>query len=357
MKTIAIFDLNGEKIEINTLTVFPVILADVMYEGDLDLMIADLKSNEKLMVEANKIKKFSEYIPGILSNFVTKPFIFSEFIKYLNEFNLKPSDFNHSTLNELYDVILDYADHHNFDELKKIVKFMIEIDPNYTPAYEILGSVLIEEGNFDEGKKYLELAVKQDPWNVAALAELGETYFNLGEFEKAAEVWLKEVELMPENTVTYFMIADAYRQSGNLKNAARILEKFLHKYPKSILAKYELMEIYRKLERNIEAEELKEEISVSQPEYVSDLEIWSKIMFQNGKYDKVEKFITKFLNKNDNYEHFKLLLTVPLIKSGRSEEARQLIKELKDKYSWYYYGVKNILEEYLNDDEKSVFLD
>ncbi|KLO24131.1 MULTISPECIES: tetratricopeptide repeat protein [unclassified Marinitoga] len=357
METVAILELNGEKIEINTNTVFPVILADVMYEGDLDLMMADLKSKNKLMSEAKKIKFISENIPGISSNFVTKPFIFSEFLSYLNEFNLTPGDFNHATLNELYDIILDYADHHNFDELKKIVKFMIDIDPNYTPAYEILGSVLIEEGNLEEGKKYLELAVKQDPWNVAALSELGETYFNLGEYEKAAEIWMKEVELMPENSVTYFMIADAYRQCKNFKKAARILEKFLNKYPKSILAKYELIEIYRKLSRNIEADELKEEISKSQPEYVSDVEIWAKIMFQNKKYENVEKFISKFLYKNKEYEHFKILLTIPFLKSGKKEEAKLIIREIKEKFPWYYYGMKNILDEMLDENEKSILMD
>ncbi|SHE27641.1 Tetratricopeptide repeat-containing protein [Marinitoga hydrogenitolerans DSM 16785] len=357
METVAIIDLMGEKIEINTNTVFPVILADVMYEGDIDLMMADLKSKEKLMTESKKIKKISEKIPGISSNFVTKPFIFSEFLSYLKEFELSPSDFNHATLNELYDIILDYADHHEFDDLKSIIKFMIEIDPNYTPAYEILGSVLIEEGNLEEGKKYLELAVKQDPWNVAALSELGETYFNLGEYEKAAEIWMKEVELMPENTVTYFMISDAYRQCGNFKKAARILEKFLNKYPKSILAKYELMEVYKKLERSIEANELKAEISRSQPEYVSDVEIWAKIMFQNEKYEKVERFINKFLDRNNEYEHFKILLVVPLLKSGKTEEAKLIIREIKEKFPWYYYGMKNILEDILDENEKTVLVD
>ncbi|WGS64155.1 tetratricopeptide repeat protein [Marinitoga aeolica] len=357
METVAILKLKDEKIEINTNTVFPVILSDVMYEGDLDLMMADLKNKAKLISEAKKIKTISEHISGISSNFVTKPFIFSEFLSYLREFDLKPSDFNHATLNELYDIILDYADHHNFDELKEIVKFMIEIDPNYTPAYEILGSVLVEEGNLEVGKKYLELAVKQDPWNVAALSELGETYFNLGEFEKAAEIWLKEVELMPENTVTYFMIADAYRQSKNFEKSARILEKFLNKYPKSILAKYELTEIYKKLDRNLEAEELKEEIANSQPEYVSDVEIWAKIMFQNRKYEKVEKFISKFLDKNKEYEHFRILLTIPLLKSGKKEEARLMIREVKEKFPWYYYGMKNILDEILDEDEKDTLID
>jgi tetratricopeptide (TPR) repeat protein len=356
MEIVALLNINGEKIEINTNTVFPIILSDVMYEGDLDLMMADLKSKDKLMLESKKIKFLSENIPGITSNFVTKPFIFSEFLAYLDEFELTPSDFNHATLNELYDIILDYADHHNFSELKKIVKFMIEIDPNYTPAYEILGSVLVEEGNLEEGEKYLEMAVKQDPWNIAALSELGEVYFNLGEFEKAAEIWGKEVELMPENTVTYFMIADAYRQAKNYKKAARILEKFLNKYPKSILAKYELIEIYKKLERSIEAQEMEEEISNAQPEYVSDVEIWAKIMFQNGKYERVEKFINKFLDKNTDYEHFRILLTVPFIKSGKKDKAKSLIGEMKEKYPWYYYGVKNIFDEILNDDEK-VFLE
>ncbi|NUU98226.1 lipopolysaccharide assembly protein LapB [Marinitoga sp. 1138] len=357
METVTILDLDGEKIEINTDTVFPVMLAEVMYEGDLDLLMADLKSNKKLMNEAKKIKILADNIPGISSNFVTQPFIFSEFLAYLKEFDLKPSDFNHATLNELYDIILDYADHHNFDELKEIVKFMIEIDPNYTPAYEILGSVLVEEGNLEEGKKYLELAVKQDPWNIAALSELGETYFNLGEYEKAAEIWLKEVELMPENTVTYFMIADAYRQSKNFKKAARILEKFLNKYPKSILAKYELIDIYRKLERTIEADELQEEIANSQPEYVSDVEIWAKVMFQNGKYENVEKFINKFLDKNKDYEHFRILLAIPMLKTGKKEEAKLLIREMKEKYPWYYYGMKNILEELLEGNERDILQD
>lgn len=357
METVTILDLKGKKYELNTNTVFPIILTDIMYEGDLDLMMADLKAKKKLMAEAKKIKEISEEIPGVTSNFVTKPFVFSEFLSYLKEFELEPSDFNHATLNELYDIILDYADHHSFDELKEIIKFMIAIDPNYTPAYEVLGSVLVEEGNFEEGKKYLELAVKQDPWNFAALSELGEIYFNFGEYEKAAEIWLKEVELMPENTVTYFMIADAYRQCGNFKKAARILEKFLNKYPKSILAKYELMDIYKNLGRNIEAEELKEEISKSQPEYISDVEIWAKIMFQNGKYDKVEKFINKFLDKNKEYDHFRILLSIPLLKAGKKEEAKLIIKEVKNKFPWYYYGMKNIMEEILKEDEKDILVD
>jgi tetratricopeptide (TPR) repeat protein len=354
MENLIDINLNGEIITITDKTPFPILLAEFLYEGDFDLMMADLKNNVELVEEAKKVTKLMENLPGLTSNFITRPFVFNDFMTYMDEFKIKPSDLNHVSLNGMFDIVLERADRKAFDMVKKIIDFMLKIDSNFAPAYELLGSILIEEGDFEKGKEYLEKAAKIDPWNIAALSELGEAYFNLKEFNKAAEIWKKEIELSPDNYVTYFMISDAYIEIEEFEKAAHNLEKFLSRFPKSILGKFELSELYRKLGRNIEADELKDEILNSTPEYQSDIEIWSKIMIEKQKFDRVIKFIEKYIRGNDENEHLKLLLVVPYIKSGRKSEAKEIYKTMKEKFSWYIYSLKNVFDENLNDEEREL---
>ncbi len=91
------------------------------------------------------------------------------------------------------------------------------------------------------------------------------------------------------------MITNAYIQNQDYTKAAKILEKFLNRFPKSILGKYQLSSIYKCLGRFIEAEGLQEDILRSTPKYSSDIEVWVKIMFENGKYQDVQTFFWKNL--------------------------------------------------------------
>ncbi|MDO7977592.1 tetratricopeptide repeat protein [Oceanotoga teriensis] len=351
MENIVNVNLNGEVYTITDRTPFPLLLSEYLYEGDFDLMMVDLKEKKDFINECKTLKVLMDNIPGINSNFITSPFIFNDFLSYMEEFNIKINDFNHVSLNGLIDIVLDRADKKDFDIVKKILYFTLDIDSNFAPAYELLGSILIEEGNFEDGKKSLEKAVKIDPWNIAALSELGEAYFNLKEYDKAAEIWKKEIELAPNNYVTYFMITDAYMEVDKYDKAANILEKFLNRFPKSILGKFQLSNIYKELSRNIEAEGLLNEILNSIPEYESDIEIWTKLMIENNKNKTVIKFIEKFIERSENNEHFKLLLVIPYFKSGEIEKAKKIFKNLKDEYSWYIYGLKDSFNAVLNKDE------
>jgi predicted Zn-dependent protease len=354
MEHIVKFNIGEEEIEITDLTPFPILLCEFLYEGDFELMKADLKNNSKFIEEAKKIEKLVEHLPGLTSNFVIYPFVLSEFLAYFSEFQINYSDLVHISLNGLFDTVLLEADKKNFDFVKDVVDFILKIDPSFAPAYELMGSVLVEKGEMEEGEEYLEKAVKLDPWNIAALSELGELYFNLGEYEKAAAIWKKELELSPNNYVTYFMIADAYMQKGDYEKAAHVLEKFLNRFPNSILGKYELCTIYEKLSRTTEANELKEEILNTTPEYSTDIEVWAKVMFENGKYKEVQNFLEKYIDQDKENEHFKLLLVIPYLKVKRFDEAKSIYQEVKDKYMWYIYGLEEILNKNLTKEELKV---
>ncbi|BBE31574.1 hypothetical protein OSSY52_17150 [Tepiditoga spiralis] len=348
MENIVNVNINGESIAISTQTPFPLMLSEYLYEGDFDLMMADLNNKKEFIEECKKVKFLMDNLPGLTSSFITTPFIFNNFITYFDEFNIKATDLNHVSLNGLFDIVLDRADRKDFDLVKKIIEFMLKIDKNFAPAYELYGSILIEEGDFNKGTEYLETSIKLEPWNVAALSELGETYFNLGEYDNAAKIWKKEINLSPDNYVTYFMLTDAYIEAKKLTKAAHVLEKFLNRFPKSILGKYELSGLYEKLSRTLEASELKDEIMKSVPVYSSDIEVWTKIMFEKNQFKKVQEFLEKYIENKKDHDHFKLLLVVPYIKSGKVEEAKKIYDEMKNKYKWYLYGLKEIMEKYID---------
>ena len=298
MQNLIKVSLGETTIEISDLTPFPLLLCEFLYEGDFELMKADLKNNAKFILETEKVELLMKHLSGLTSDFVIEPFILSEFLDYLSNFQINSSDLKHISLNNLFDAVLVETDKKNYEAVEKIITFMLNMDPGFAPAYELIGSILIEKGEIEKGKEYLEKAVKTDPWNIAALSELGELYFNLGEYEKAAEIWKKEIELSPNNYVTYFMIADAYIQIENYEKAAHVLEKFLNRFPKSILGRYELSSVYEKLFRTTEAEKLKEEILNETPEYSSDIEVWAKVMFENKFKIFWKNIITKTKIRN-----------------------------------------------------------
>lgn len=342
---------DGNLFDITELTPFPFLLCEFLYEGDFELMKEDLKANSKFMQETIKIEELIKYFPSLTSYFVVSPFILSEFLFYLDEFQISFSDLSHISLNGLFDTVLLECENRDYKVAEDLIDFILKIDPGFAPAYELMGSIYIEKGDLDKGQFYLENALKIDPWNIPALSELGQLYFNQGNFEKAAEMWKKEIELSPNNYVTYFMITNAYIQNHDYLKAAKIMEKFLNRFPKSILGKYQLSTIYKHLNRFIEAEKLQQEILRTTPEYSSDIEVWIKIMYENDKYQEAQTFLEKYISENPQSDHFKLLLIVPYIKSGNLNKAKEIYIQMQEKYKWYLYGLKDMLKMNFSSDE------
>ncbi len=327
-----------------------VIIRDLFYEGDWEAMEEDLGRNKTLKSEMETCRKIEEYLVQ-LGEEVYEPVSFPELKEWLNEVGIKTSDMNHISLNGLYDLALDYADRGLYDTAHEIISFMLDFDPHYAPAYELKGSLLIEQGRVEEGLVYLDKAIDIDPWLIEAYSSLGEGYYNLGEYEKATYYWEKEIEKAPENKLTYFMLAEAYEKLGNHQRAINTLSRLLHRDPDSVLALYEMKEIYEEMGDKKRAEEMEDRIASIEPKYSSDIEVWAKVMLRRGEYEKVLKVLEEKLSSTKLNTHIKLLLIVPYIKLGMKDKAKEIIEEIKDNNMWYYYGKKELFGEFLSEEE------
>ena len=344
--------MKGENFEVTiTLnTPLAVILRDLFYEGDWEAMEADLSKNEILSKEIKTCRKIEEEIVQ-LGEEVYAPISFPELKDWMEEVGIGVKDLQHISLNGLYDLALDYADKGFYDIAYEIISFMLEFDPHYAPAYELKGSLLIEEGKVEEGLVYLDKAIEIDPWLIEAYSSLGEGYYNLGDYEKAAYYWEKEIEKSPENKLTYFMIADAYEKLGEHRKALDVLSRLLHRDPDSILALYEMKEIYEKIGEKEKAREIEDRIASMEPKYTSDLEVWAKVLLKRGEYEKVMKVLEEKMKSSALNTHIKLLLIIPYIKLGMRERAEEILEEIKDNNVWYYYGKRELFNEFLSESE------
>ncbi|HOO75528.1 MAG TPA: tetratricopeptide repeat protein [Tepiditoga sp.] len=354
MKNIIDLIIRDKRISVTDLTVFPALLSVYLYENDFALMKEDLKNNSFFISEAEKLEFLLSEDYKELFRHISKPFILFDFLNYLRDFDIKLSDFNHISLNYLIDEVLNRSEYRNNDNVKNIIEFMLELDPTFSPAYELLGSVEIEKGEFENGIIHLEKAIELDPENIAAYTELGEAYFNLGNYKKASEIWEKEIVKSPDNYITYFLTADSYMEIKDYKNAGRILSDFLKIFPDSILGRYEYSLILQKLGDNDEYEKIIKKITCEFPKSKTDIEIWCRIMLENKEFEKTENYLKSFMEKNSDNEHFNLIIMISQLKKGNYENAKKLCKKYKKDYLWYYFSLRNILDGLLNDEEKSI---
>ncbi len=331
-------------------TPLAIIIRDLFYEGDWEAMEEDLGKNEVMKAEIETCKKIEENLVQ-LGEEVYNPVSFPELKEWLDEVDINVSNMNHISLNGLYDLALDYADRGLYDTAYEIISFMLDFDPHYAPAYELKGSLLMEQGRIEEGLVYLDKAIDIDPWLIEAYSSLGEGYYNLGDYEKAAYYWEKEIEKAPENKLTYFMLAEAYEKLGNHQKAINTLSRLLHRDPDSVLALYEMKEIYEKMGEEDKAKEVEDRIATIKPKYTNDIEVWAKVLLRRGEYEKVMEVLEEKLNSTKLNTHIKLLLIVPYIKLGMKDKAKEIIDEIKDNNVWYYYGKKELFGEFLSEEE------
>lgn len=351
MERVVILEFDRDGIEINTITPFVLILRDLFYENDWEGLEEDIKKNELLIKEAEKIKKIERYLERTIPHHAYLPVSCDELLSFFRETDLKFSDMKHCSLEGIAQLAEEFADRNDMDTAIKFTDMMLRIDKNYAYAYELKGSYYIEKGNLEEGIRLLEKAITMDPWLIGAYSVLGETYYNLEQYEKAAQYWEHEIEKAPNNKFTYFMVADAYVKAGKIEKAIEVLKNLVKRDDKNILARFELADLYRKIGKNDIAEKYEKEILNTEPYYSNDIEVWAKVKFKYGMYEDVARFLETRAQIVQDKEHLKLLLVIPYIKKGEFDKAKRILEELKNKSVWYFYGRKELFSEFLNEEE------
>ncbi|HOI35253.1 MAG TPA: tetratricopeptide repeat protein [Mesotoga infera] len=330
---------------------FSVAILDQIYDGDLNLCLEDLGST-KIGKDLETLKSLIVAFEDIVVPEIYAPIEYLEFIEYMNECGLTVKNFARGTFSGFQDKILSIADRGDYESAQKFLDLLMDANVDKATLCELKGNIFLEEGNEEEGIRWLQQALMIDPSLLSAHSFLGQTYYNRGEYDKAAQYWEREISLAPDHLVTYFMLTDAYIQAGRIDEAMNVLRTLSQRDPSSILTKAEMVELCQKAGDFEQARKIEEEILNSRPVYINDIEVWAKTQFRYGRFDTVQEQVLEFLKKEPEKPELKMLLVVTFMKLKNCEEARRLMKSFEKGQLWYFYGKKELFNEFLTEEER-----
>ncbi|MDD3680185.1 MULTISPECIES: lipopolysaccharide assembly protein LapB [unclassified Mesotoga] len=330
---------------------FSIAILDQIYDGDINLAIDDVKGSQ-VEKDLYVIRTLIDTFENIVTPENYAPIEFEEFLEYLAETELSIKSFARGTFSGFQDKILSIADRGDYDSAQRFLDLLMEANVDEASVCELKGTIFLESGNEEEGIKWLQRALKIDPSLVSAYSFLGQTFYNRGEFDEAASCWEKEITLSPDHLVTYFMLTDAYINGGRTEEALNVLMSLSRRDPDSILTKVEMADLYERMGNIDMRDRVEQEVLGAKPVYINDMEPWAKIQFKYSRFDIVEKEAKKFLKEDPDRPELKMLLIVTHVKKGLCSEAKKLMEDFESEQVWYYYGKKELFDEFLSEEER-----
>lgn len=117
-----------------------------------------------------------------------------------------------------------------YEEADELYDYALRIRPDFAPALNGKGKVLMDTGSLEMGKQYLIRAIKSDPKYWPARTNLAVVYRMEGKVSEAIEQLRAVIREYPDKKYAYAGLADALRTRGgpgDIEEAARMKQEYL----------------------------------------------------------------------------------------------------------------------------------
>ncbi len=197
---------------------------------------------------------------------------------------------------------------------------MIELDPNFVPAYRNLGLVYTQINKYPEAIKVFLKSVEFGPLSVEAQTSLGLAYLMTNEYSAAARSLEQALELDPKYVQAYHYLGAAYTQIKKFPDAINVYLKAVELDPYSEAAHASLGGVYMMSKEYSAAARSLERALELRPEFpVHD--VLSYAYEQLGRKEDLERLRNQPRDRQPRtaLQHF--VVARDLIYAGQREEA------------------------------------
>ncbi|MGD2108362.1 MAG: tetratricopeptide repeat protein [Phycisphaerae bacterium] len=104
-------------------------------------------------------------------------------------------------------------------EAEGALREVIEKEPDYAPAHERLGLVLLDRNAYSEAAEVFQHVIDLRPYEAPGHAWLGRVRLAEGNAEASAELFKKAIGLAPRWGLAHYLLAQAYQQIGRVDDA------------------------------------------------------------------------------------------------------------------------------------------
>lgn len=112
-------------------------------------------------------------------------------------------------------------------EAEQVYRQILQQQPNYADALNLLGALLYQQGRFDEAVAFFQRVLTLQPDNPNAFNSVGVALKGQGQVEAAIDYYRQALALQPEHAEVQNNLGNALKEMGDLKGAIAAYEQAL----------------------------------------------------------------------------------------------------------------------------------
>lgn len=128
-------------------------------------------------------------------------------------------------IQEMYDKALCFIDDWELESAEQKLKEILELEPEYAPAYNKLGVVYARRKEFERAETCFSQAITLDPTLAGAYSNMGNIYQQKGWEERAMSAYEKAISLDPEHSTAHHNLGVLLKKQGRLGEGVAHLRK------------------------------------------------------------------------------------------------------------------------------------
>jgi tetratricopeptide (TPR) repeat protein len=225
-----------------------------------------------------------------------------------------------------YQLACAYLQNNNVTEAAVALNYAISINPDYTDAVLLLGSLDLRLGDPQPVIVAMNDLLKKQPNSVSAQLLLGEAYEASGRLDDAADVYREQIKLSPRSSQPQLLLGLILRQQKKDDEARKAFTKALELAPEDLAPIEQLVELDIS-SKNFDSAMARIDQQIEQKPNSAGLRfIQGKIYAARGDWDRAETTLLQTLALDANFQSAYNLLISTYVATDRLPQA---IKQLE----------------------------
>jgi len=246
---------------------------------------------------------------------------------------------------------------------------VLELDPNYGDAHNMLGDIYVKKGNFSKAIEHLKKYISLSPGEANPVDSLAEAYFWMGSLDDALATYKQVLEIKPDFEGPDFSLGYIYAVKEKYSEALSSFDKYIALVPPGLRREGYLWKAFcRYWQGNLKDcnDHLREAAKLSEPGYQWGLPLinWLKafLYYDRGELEQSRRFNEGWLddfvkaapgNKSYYQGAYSFLSGLLELKAGHRDSAEQILAEMKSLFEempsyrkeWVAYYIKFLSAE------------
>ncbi|MCJ7488112.1 MAG: protein kinase [Candidatus Aminicenantes bacterium] len=243
---------------------------------------------------------------------------------------------------------IDYYGTGAYDQAIKAFNQVLELDPNYEPAHNMLGYTYLKMGEFSKAVEHLKKSASLLPGEANPLDSLGEAYFWMGRLDESAATYKQALEIKADFESAIFVVGYIHALKEEYAEGLKWFDKFIAATPPGIRREgYLFKGFYRYWLGSLKDcdSALREAEKLSEPGFAWGVPFinWLKafIHYDRGEFEQSrrynENWLDDFIKQSPDRKYYyqgaySFLSGLLEMKAGRRDSAEKILAEMRSHY-------------------------